>query len=303
MDTRYEDIAADHQLQYGFCCFTEEIFDNKINIKAHWHDYIELLYFENGRANIYLNGKLYKAEAGDLIIINSREAHRIESSDKYTEYKVIQFDPDMLHMSSTVFTLKYILPFSGSDKNYPRLFKNEDLISTNIEQKIKDIYNESEQENYAYELAVQGNIIMLFLDIVRSWYDVGIDISSDTYIKKRDVAWLRMAISFIEDNYNQEISAKQAAKLCSMSYNYFTARFKKVLGRSFSRHLNFVRLRQSEYQLISTDNSITNIAYDSGFSSTSYFISLFVKYKGITPQNYRKQIKATKLEGSKVAKN
>jgi AraC-like DNA-binding protein len=158
------------------------------------------------------------------------------------------------------------------------------------DRRICDIYSESLNEHYAYELAVQGNIIMLFLEIVRSWHGLGIDINNDT-INKRDVEWLRKAILFIEENYNQNISAKQVAELCAMSYNYFTARFKKVLGRSFSSHLNYVRLRQAEYKLVSTNDSITNVAYDSGFSSTSYFISIFAKHKGITPQNYRKRLR------------
>lgn len=293
METKYEDIAGNRNLKYGFWCTIQKFHNNRIIFPPHWHEYIELLYFESGSADIHLNGKLYQAKSGDLVIINSKEAHRIESFVKDTQYKVIQFDPDMLHMSSTVFTLKYILPFSGADKTYPRLFKGIDLKSTNIESRIKDIFYEQDHENYAYELAIQSNIIMIFLDIVRFWYGLGIDIANDNSLKDRDIEWLRKAILFIEENYWQDISAKQTAELCLMSYNYFTARFKKILGRSFSSHLNFVRLRQAEYQLISTDKSITNIAYDCGFASTSYFISIFAKQKSVTPQKYRKRIKTT----------
>jgi AraC-like DNA-binding protein len=289
MDFRHEDIVE----KQNFKCFKQSKANNSdILTNAHWHEYIELLYFEDGSADVYLNGKLYKAEQGDLVIINSREVHHIVSNNPKTSYIVIQFDPDMLHMSATFFTLKYIIPFSGPDKTYPRLFKSKDLGLTQIQQRICDIYNETVNENYAYELAVQGNIIMLFLEIVRSWHGLGIDIKNDT-INKRDIEWLHKAILFIEENYNQNISAKQVAEICAMSYNYFTARFKKVLGRSFSSHLNYVRLRQAEYQLVSTNDSITNVAYDSGFSSTSYFISIFSKHKGITPQNYRKRLRTT----------
>lgn len=108
METRYEDIAADKNLKYGFWCFIQKSYNNQILATPHWHEYIELLYFENGSADVYLNGKLYKAKSGDLVIINSKEVHLIESHVKDTQYKVIQFDPDTLHMSSTVFTLKYI---------------------------------------------------------------------------------------------------------------------------------------------------------------------------------------------------
>ena len=294
METRYENIVVEHQLKYSFRCFRcirQENENDNIMINAHWHKYIELLYFERGSANIYLNGKLYEAQKEDLVIINSREAHHIETNDIDTCYIVIQFDPDMLHMSSTVFTLKYILPFSGSDKTYPRLFKKEDINQTDIKKRVQYIYDEIVNEEYAYEFAVQANIIMLFLDIVRSWHKIGIDIQDDTFLKDKDLVWLNKAMTFIEDNYNETITARQTARICLMSYNYFTTRFKQLLGRSFSSYLNHVRLREAEYLLLSTDKSVTDIAYECGFSSTSYFISMFSKFKNVTPQNYRKQIK------------
>ncbi|MCK5129604.1 MAG: helix-turn-helix transcriptional regulator [Clostridiales bacterium] len=293
METRYENIVVEQQLKYSFRCFRQEYSDHRVMCYAHWHNYIELLYLEEGSVNIFLNGKLYQAHKEDLVIINSKEAHQIETIDKDTRYIVIQFDPDMLHMSSTAFTLKYILPFSGPDKTYPRLFKKEDIYKTEIKLRIQHIYDEMLNEEYAYEFAIQANIIMLFLDIVRSWHQNGIDIQNDTFIKDKDLVWINKAMTFIEDHYYENITAKETAKICLMSYNYFTTRFKQLLGRSFSCYLNYIRLRQAEYHLMSSDKSVTDIAYECGFSSTSYFISMFAKHKSVTPQNYRKRIKNT----------
>ena len=289
MKVRYEDIAGENKLKYSYKCFKEKRPDGHIKVSYHMHNYIELLFFNEGKASIYLNGKLYYAKKDDLIIINSKESHYIESNEESIEYTVIQFDPAILQMSSTVFALKYMIPFSGPDKDYPRLF-NDEFKLPDIKRRVNDIYEEYQNQTYAYELAMQGNIIMLFLDIVRAWHKYGIDIENDIYIKERDLEWLNKAMSYIEDNYNRDISAKEVSKVCLMSYNYFTTRFKQQMRRSFSSHLNTVRLRHAEYDLLSTDKSITEIAYDSGFSSTSYFISMFVKYKNITPQNFRKRI-------------
>ncbi len=291
MDAPYEDIVANQHLKYGFRCFPQKADPNFNLVQAHWHEYIELLYFLDGTADIFLDGRLHKIGAGDLLIINSREVHRIHLCQPSTLYHVIQFDPDMLHMSSTVFTLKYVLPFTSGDKQYPRLFRKDHLRYTPIPKHIETIMREVDEEQYAYELAVQGNINILFTDIVRTWHRLGIDINNDSFLKDAEVDRLRSALSFIDKHYHQNISAKEAAKLCNMSYNYFTARFKQVLGRSFTSHLNLIRLMQAEQQLVATDNSITDIAYNCGFSSTSYFISKFSKYKGITPKQYRKQLK------------
>jgi AraC-like DNA-binding protein/mannose-6-phosphate isomerase-like protein (cupin superfamily) len=291
--TRFEDIAVEQKLKYSCRCFKQKYHNSNVMTASHWHNYIELLFFNSGYANIYLSGKPYRANQGDLVIVNSREAHYIESDDKSTEYTVIQFDPEMLHMSSTVFALKYIIPFSSPDKKYPRLFSDEFKLP-DIKERVNRIYEEYTNQEYAYELSVQGNIIMLFLDIVRAWHKYGIEIRNDINIKERDLEWLNEAMSFIDKNYSQNISAKDVSKVCLMSYNYFTTRFKQLLGHSFSSHLNSVRLRHAEYDLMATDKSITEIAYDCGFSSTSYFISMFSKHKNTTPQNYRKKIMESK---------
>ncbi len=289
METRYEDIAAEQKLENSYRCFIQRMDKSRLIASSHMHNYIELIFILKGTVRIFLDGKLFNVKKDDLIIINSREAHYIESDDYETEYIVIQFDPKMLQMSSTVFTLKYILPFSGADKKYPRLFNDETKIQ-DIKSRVTKIYEEDKERKYAYELAVQGNIIMLFLDIVRAWHDYGIDIKSDIVIKEKDVEWLNKATSFIAENYNQDISARDVSKVCLMSYNYFTTRFKQLLGRSYSSYLSTVRLQHAEHILISTDKSITEIAYDCGFSSTSYFISMFSQYKKMTPQSYRKYI-------------
>ena len=52
-------------------------------------------------------------------------------------------------------------------------------------------------------------------------------------------------------------------------------------------YLNRQRIEQSCYELSTTDDSITEIAYRNGFNDLSYFIRTFKKYKGITPENIK----------------
>ena len=53
-------------------------------------------------------------------------------------------------------------------------------------------------------------------------------------------------------------------------------------------YLNYYRIERACYQLLTTNHSITEIAYSSGFNDLSYFIKTFKKYKGVTPKNYLK---------------
>ena len=60
-------------------------------------------------------------------------------------------------------------------------------------------------------------------------------------------------------------------------------------------YLNRQRIEQACYELSTTGDSITDIAYRNGFNDLSYFIRTFKKYKGTTPGKYNKSLYYTAM--------
>jgi AraC-like DNA-binding protein len=58
----------------------------------------------------------------------------------------------------------------------------------------------------------------------------------------------------------------------------------------FSEYINFVRISKAEKMLRKTDKTVLEVALDTGFSSVSYFNSIFRKYRGCTPSACRNAI-------------
>ena len=56
------------------------------------------------------------------------------------------------------------------------------------------------------------------------------------------------------------------------------------------------RIIKSAYLLIYTKKSITDIAYETGFQDLSYYIKIFNKQMGVSPNNYRKNIATQTLK-------
>ena len=73
-----------------------------------------------------------------------------------------------------------------------------------------------------------------------------------------------------EQHIETELSVAAAAKIACMSYYHFCRLFKKVIGKTFVEYQNFIRIRRAEKLLITTDRTITNIAFETGFGSVSY---------------------------------
>jgi AraC-like DNA-binding protein len=101
---------------------------------------------------------------------------------------------------------------------------------------------------------------------------------------------IKKALVYITENY-ETATLEAVARYCGLSYNHFSASFKRIIGRSFTDYLDLIRINEAERLLLSTDNSVTDIAFSCGFSSSSHFISRFKSQKGITPGQFRKKIR------------
>ena len=92
---------------------------------------------------------------------------------------------------------------------------------------------------------------------------------------------------FIEANIMQQIRIENLAKNVNLSESRFKHKFKSQIGTPPNEYILRAKLRKARILLESPDHSVSNIAYDLGFSSPSYFSTVFKKYVGKSPSGYR----------------
>lgn len=94
-------------------------------------------------------------------------------------------------------------------------------------------------------------------------------------------------IKYIEANYAEKISVKKISDELGVSESFLSRIFKKELGVTIHEYLNQYRTAKA-ISLLQT-GSVTEVGYACGFCDTSHFISIFKKYTGSTPMQYKKQ--------------
>ena len=260
---------------------------------AHIHNYIEILYALSGKYQILLNNKEYRFQTGDMVLINSNEIHHIFSlGEGKNEYIVIKFEPEMLYTTAqSLFEMKYVMPFILNESTHQKIFLKTEIEQTLIPALVKGISTEYTEKKYGYELAVRANIYNLFLFILRRWKEQNMDLNIDQEINKDMVGRMQKVFDYIEDNYQNDISALDMAKLCNLSYSYFSRLFTRIMRRSFREYLNYVRVTKAEKLLTNAELNITEIAMQVGFSTSSYFIQQFKQFKDISPKQYQLKYK------------
>lgn len=255
---------------------------------VHAHKYIEVLYCISGTHEIILNRKKYVFTKGDMVLINSRELHRIEAiTDELSDYIVVRFEPDVLYTSyQNAFELKYLLPFTLNDSDTQKIFTASEINDTFLPEVFKELLNDYTNKTYCCEFALRTNICHIFLWILRYWHEKGISIQSKT-LDNRLIEQLKPVLEYINKNCTRDITAADMAEFCHMSYSYFSRTFKKTVNKTFREYLNYQRIRKAELLLVTSDMSITDIAMQTGFSSSSYFIQQFKQIKHISPKQFR----------------
>ena len=98
--------------------------------------------------------------------------------------------------------------------------------------------------------------------------------------------YLRMFAADIRDN-------EQIGQEFGYHPVYLAALYKAHTGETLHRALLSERIRLAKEWLTRTDHSIEQIAFDTGFSSRSYFCTVFKEFAGISPYAYRKNTPRT----------
>lgn len=99
---------------------------------------------------------------------------------------------------------------------------------------------------------------------------------------------IAQSIRFMNRHLFQPIGVQEVADAVNLSPSHFSRRFKARTGYSPYEYIVLHRIDRAKYLLASTDKSIKEIAFATGYNSEENFIHSFQKNVGISPSLFRK---------------
>ncbi len=94
------------------------------------------------------------------------------------------------------------------------------------------------------------------------------------------------ALRFIDEHYAENIGICDAADRLNISSSYLGKLFARCELGTFTERLNLRRVQEAK-KLLAAGGRIYEVAEQTGFISTSYFIRIFRRIEGMTPGEYR----------------
>ncbi|WP_316823518.1 AraC family transcriptional regulator [Pedobacter gandavensis] len=105
---------------------------------------------------------------------------------------------------------------------------------------------------------------------------------------------IEKAFDYMNANYHHVVSLEEVAKAANMPEVSFSRFIKKRTGSTFIDSLNEIRLGHATKMLISSTQTISEIAYKCGFNNISNFNRIFKKKKCCTPKEFRDSFSGTR---------
>ncbi|MDR3595403.1 AraC family transcriptional regulator [Clostridium sp.] len=264
-------------------------------VYKHWHKDLELIYSYKGSFISYINGENFSVPTKALTLINSGAIHSI---DKYNAD------------SNTTITL--LISYQFLKLNYPDIenieFKLNQDNKTAIK-KLKDIY-EKIGSVYLQDMTNNNQSLLIvddqefidkfhYLKITSLLYEILYILLSEFSINKdlhleiktqKHLDRLKIITEFIDNNYKDNITLEEIATRYDISKEYLATIFKKYIGITVGTYLKNIRLKAAYRDLVNTDYSINQLAFDNGFPNIKSFINSFKEHYGKTPYKYKKDL-------------
>ncbi len=109
--------------------------------------------------------------------------------------------------------------------------------------------------------------------------------------KHRDKSSIEKIKKYIKENYKEDITMKELAKMSSVSENYFSAMFKRETGKNYKTYLTDVRMEAAINLLMTSDMKAYEIGFEVGYNNARRFVDTFKERYGISPSEYKKRLK------------
>lgn len=251
----------------------------------HVHEYFEILMCKCGSFRIKINDQLFTLEKGDIAVIDPMDVHGTYTLTQGSNtYMVLKFVPELMYISEQpLYEIDTLSAYMRLRSSHRRIFRADYVQKTGMGNIMEKIFDEYSAHKFGYILSIRAEIILLFVKILRDWHDNNAPAIPDA----QSIAQLQAAYEFMEANYASSIKLSDVASHCHMSYTAFSRFFSKHAGCSFSEALLMTRVKKSIRLVALTDSTITEIAAQTGFSSTSHYIQCFKAVTGKTPLKYR----------------
>ena len=230
-------------------------------------DSFELFCVEEGSVELKNHSMTLTAHPGQLVLLDCYSPHSYYSKDGWACYW-LHFDGQVARAFYCRITEAYGSFLFSLDQYSPAFLH------------LMNIYECFRLSRPIDEAGISSQITSILNSILRGAPQVKKDLPAQESVAS--------AVAYISEHFRYPLSLNDLAQHAAVSPFYFTRVFRQETGYTPHQYIINTRIANAKFLLRTTEDSVKDIAIQTGWNSESTFCSAFRKSTGLTPSVYRK---------------
>jgi len=254
--------------------------------KPHWHAQVEVNYIVRGTVHYHIGDHELHLKAGEICLFWGGQPHQLDELSDDAIYAGAHLP--LVHF----FRMRLPLDISS------RLIRGQTLISSATDA--------ADDENFArwHRYAMSGDrtkaehaVAELLLRLERIAFEPYRMVPekqenlTNEQVHPQSSRSLARMCDFIAANFLHDIDTVDIAKAADLHPKYAMNLFKKSTGMTLGKYVNLLRLSRAQAMLMRDGANVLQVAMDSGFGSISAFNKSFRHIAGMTPSDFRRDMR------------
>jgi AraC-like DNA-binding protein len=260
--------------------------DPQADFPPHKHEFSEIVLVTGGEARHVVGQESWTLSAGDVFVIGGAQGHAYRELKELRLINIL-FQPDKLQLNPADLQMLpgYHALFS-LDPEWRRrhAFRSRLRLTPRALAPVVALVDRMEAELTDRAPGFGFLATALFMQIVgylsRSYEQA---VKTDSH----HLHQIAKAITHLETHAHQPVNLDKLAALTAMSKRNLIRAFRDATGVPPIAYLIQTRINRAATRLRSSDDSITDIAFQVGFSDGNYFTRQFTRQTGLSPRKYR----------------
>ena len=254
----------------------------------HMHSQIELNFVLEGEMTYWFDGRELTVDAGRLCLFWGMVPHQVIARAEPTRFVC-------LYVPMSVF-----LGLASLSQFRDAVFRGAVIEAMSLTAWDRDIFMRWRVELLSGDASlteiIRNELTARVLRIERDgWRDLREEGSAIARLAPHGaerIEHVERMLRFVAEHALGDVRAEAVAASTGLHPNYAMSLFKRSVGQSITQAITRHRLDTAQSLLISTDKSITEIVYESGFGSISRFYEAFSDRFGERPKKFRQRLRA-----------
>ena len=257
------------------------------NIPWHWHEEMEIILATEGDTRVLCGEAEFLLQDGEAIFVNTNVLHKLKRAQNNTPCRInsLLFMPEFVaSFPQSIIQQRYIAPLSRCSTLSEVILRPNAPWQAEAIAHFKTAFEAFTSDQYGYEIRVQVELMQMLLLILENLQD---RVCDTELVQNKDAVRIKQMLGYIHSHYAEPLTVSQISAASSISESECYRCFRKVLDTSPIDYLLQYRIRAAAGLLSTTDMSVSDICFATGFNSPSYFAKVFRQELLVSPRSYR----------------